>query len=104
MGKVVAVDTVLAHETLKNVETLGSEDVDTTFLEQVRSWIRSILDEASIHELLAHRLCHVTSHGESRCSRGCDDAGGFSRIRSTVRLGELEGGEVPGGVIAAQTT
>ena len=100
MGKVVAVDAVLAHETLENVETLGSENVNTTLLEEVRSRIRCVLDEAGIHKLLAHGLGHIACHGESRRGRGRYDTGGVSGIRPTVRLRELERCQVPRSVIA----
>ena len=101
MRKVVTVDTVLAHEPLENVETLGSQDVDTTLLEEVGTRIRRVLNQSCVHKLLAHRLGHITGHGEGGRSRGRNDAGRLSWIWSTIGLGELEGRQIPRCIISA---
>ena len=96
----IAIDAVLAHETFENVETLGREDVDTTLLEKVGARVGCVLNEAGVHELLAHRFGHITGHREGRRGRGRNNAGGFSWIRPTIRLRELERCEIPRCVIA----
>ena len=62
MGEMITIDAVLAHETFKNMETFWSEDVNTSVLEEVGARICGVFDEASVHEVLAHRLGHITGH------------------------------------------
>ena len=95
----VAVDAVLAHETLKNVETFRSQHIDTTFLEEVGAGIRCVLNQPCVHELLAHRLGHIAGHREGGCGGCGNDAGGFTRVWAAIGLLEFEVGEVLGSFI-----
>jgi len=84
VANVIRVDSVLADEPLEDVEALWGELVNTTLLEEVGRGIDGILNEAGVHEVLAHGFSHLTRHGESRGRCRGNDTGRFSRVRPTV--------------------
>jgi hypothetical protein len=84
VADVIRVDSVLADEPLEDMETLWSELINTALLEEVRCGIDGVLDEAGIHEMLTHGLCHLTGHGESGGRCGCNDTGRFPWVRPAI--------------------
>ena len=73
-------------ESLKNMETLGRENVHAAFFEQVGGGVGSVFDETGIHEVLAHRLCHIAGHREGGRRRRGNHSGGFPGVRPAIGL------------------
>ena len=84
VADVVRVDSVLADESLEDVETLGGKLVNAAFLEKVGCGIDGVLNETGVHKVLAHCLGHIARHRESRGRGRGNDAGRFPRIRPTI--------------------
>lgn len=84
-----------------HVETFGRTHVNAPVFEDDRARVGGVLDKASIHEVLAHLLGHLPAHRKRRRRRCRHDPQWVPRVRRTVRLGELERGEVEAGLVAA---
>jgi hypothetical protein len=52
MGQMVAIDAIATDETFEDVETLGSENVNTTVLEKIGGGVSCVFNETSVHEVL----------------------------------------------------
>lgn len=84
VADVIRVDSVLADESLEDMETLWGELVHAALFKEVGGWIDSVLNKAGIHKVLAHGLGHLTRHGESRRRSRRDDAGRLPWVRPTI--------------------
>jgi hypothetical protein len=97
--EMICAHAILADEAFEDMETLWGEHEDATLFEEVRVAVGGIFDEAGVHEVLGHGLCHIAGHGEGGCSGGGNNARRFTGIWAAVRLLKLEVGEVLGGFI-----
>jgi len=88
--EMVCCHSVFTDEAFQNVEAFGSEHVDTPLLEQVGGSVCGVFDEAGIHEVLAHGLCHIASHGEGGSSGSSNDSRWISGIRPSIGLREFQ--------------
>mgnify|MGYP001580372077 FL=1 len=100
--EVVGGDAVLGDEALQDMKAFRGDLEDASVLEAERRGVGGVLDQASVHKVLADPFGYLARHGEGRRRRRRDDSLRVVGIRGTVRLAEAEGGEICGSVVGGE--